>query len=234
VTRRYYYKILQNGTLPLTPDGNYDRMVEHRCTTVLIWPEGESPSRANTVIVDPCFTARGFAEALAQLQELNLTFGEIGWLFVTHRHKDHHPNVADFGVPVVWRPFQSGKDQPWPNLQIQRHRGHTPDLQTLTFSSATNQQVCVTGDAILGERWLRAWKYYWPNGYSPAEIVQTWESVALIVAMGDLIIPGHGQPFPVKKALVQDLLAHFADAEYADDCQEVVEILKRRRKQLCV
>jgi hypothetical protein len=39
--------------------------------------------------------------------------------------------------------------------------------------------VCIAGDAILDIEWLKAWKYYWPNGYTVPEIVETWESVVL-------------------------------------------------------
>ena len=42
-TTRYEWTILQVGELPLRPDNRVDPGAEHRCTSVLIWPEGERP-----------------------------------------------------------------------------------------------------------------------------------------------------------------------------------------------
>ena len=70
---------------------------------------------------------------------------------------------------------------------------------------ATNDGTTwIVGDAILGEDWLRAWRYYWPNGYGPDEIVETWRSVARILSMADVVIPGHGPPFRVDISLMSD------------------------------
>jgi glyoxylase-like metal-dependent hydrolase (beta-lactamase superfamily II) len=92
--------------------------------------------------------------------------------------------------------------------------------------------VCVSGDAVLDIEWLKTWRYYWPNGYTVAEIVETWESVGKILSYADLIIPGHGQPIFVTASLMEELLVMFASAKYANDCQDVEKILSNRLDQL--
>ena len=43
----------------------------------MIWPDGESPSRENTVLVDPCFSEAGYAQATAALEELGVVVDVI-------------------------------------------------------------------------------------------------------------------------------------------------------------
>src|SRR5690349_14424450 len=91
-TRSFAYRVLQTGALPLRPDETIDD-VEHVCTSVLVWPEGDPPSAANTIVTDPCFTRRGLEEAQSALGELGLTLADIGAQFLTHTHHDHVWNV---------------------------------------------------------------------------------------------------------------------------------------------
>ena len=231
-TRRYNYVLLQNGTLPLSPEGTYNYSLEHRCTSVIIWPEDEQPSFNNTVAVDPCFTSQGFLYAAEQLEQLHLSFLDIGWVFVTHRHGDHLPNLTRFLGYIKYKKFRAGANKAFASISNIRHPGHAPDLRVFAFRPTSRQTVCVTGDAILDERWLKAWRYYWPNGYTIPEIVQTWESVANIISYADLIIPGHGEPIPVTAALVQEVLAMFAHAKHASECQDVEQLLSNRLEQL--
>jgi glyoxylase-like metal-dependent hydrolase (beta-lactamase superfamily II) len=90
----------------------------------------------------------------------------------------------------------------------------------------------VSGDAILDEAWLRAWKYYWPNFYQEADILQTWESVAIILTRADTIIPGHGVPFQVTAGLLEHLVHTFDQAEHAEQCPQVFDALQNRLEVL--
>ena len=229
---QYAYSVVQIGSLPLNPETEYDRSVEHRCTSILIWPEGDSPSLHNTVLTDPCFTSQGYQYAMQQLKPLKTTFQETGCIFVTHPHRDHCSNLAHFLGQQPGEPFQPGEHQHFEDLVSILLPGHAPTQQGLLFRAASQQLVCVAGDAILNEAWLRAWKYYWPNFYQETEIVQTWRSVAAILAHVDVVIPGHGLPFDVTAELVNHLAQTFAQAEHAAQCPDVLECLEKRYASL--
>lgn len=232
LVNRYQYMVLQCGSLPLSPDGSYDAAVEHRCTSVLIWPEHEMPSLKNTVLTDPCFTSQGYQYAVDELKQLNLSFLDIGWVFITHRHRDHCSNLPHFIGRTMYKEFQNGSKTPLASMMTAAYPGHAPVQKGLLFRSSSHQHVCVCGDAVLSLEWLRAWKYYWPNFYQEAEILQTWDSVARILAYADLIIPGHGRPFHATVPLLEHLLATFPQAEYAGACQDVAQMLRTRLEQV--
>ena len=232
LVKPYRYVLLQQGTIPLAPDGTVDRSIEHRCTSVLIWPEDEQPSLGNTILTDPCFTSTGFGYASAQLQQWNLSFADIGRIFVTHRHRDHMPNLSYFFGRTKFKNFRGGTRKTLASLLTVPYPGHAPDLRALVFRAGSHQTIVIVGDAILDRAWLEAWGYYWPNGYLPYEIVQTRESVAQILAIADVIIPGHGQPITVTAALIKALLSTFPSAEYASECQGIEQVLNNRLDQI--
>lgn len=232
LVKRYNYVLLQNGTLPLTLEGARDYSVEHRSTSVLIWPEDEQPSIDNTVLTDPCFTSRGFQYAMEQLEQHSLSFLDIGRFFVTHRHRDHVPTLAHFIGRTKLIKFEEGVNKALSEIVTVPYPGHAPDQQGLIFRSCSGQKVCIAGDAVLDIEWLKAWSYYWPNGYTVSEIVETWESVGKILFYADIIIPGHGQPIPVTAALIEELFVMFPSAQYASACPDVEQLLSNRYEQL--
>lgn len=228
---RYEYLILQDGTLPLAPNGSRNRRVDHRCTATLIWPEGERPHAGNTLLIDPCFTRRGVQQAQSRLGEIGLSLADAGTVFVTHQHGDHLPRlplglefppVARFGIDTP----------PFEGLNLISLRGHASDLKAITFRTSDNRCIWVVGDAILNQSWLEAWMYYWPNSYKPPEITRTWCSVAQIIAGADVIIPGHGAPITVTPALIKRLLAALPNAPHIDLAPRVAGQLKTRLAHL--
>lgn len=227
--KRYQYILLQVGTLPLAPSGSYTASIEHRCTSILIWPEHESLSADNTLITDPCFTAEGYALAVEQLERLHTSFLEIGYTFVTHPHRDHRSNLAYYLGQTPAQRLRADKPECFDSIVMFPYPGHAPLQRGLLFRSVASHNICVTGDAVLSLEWLTAWKYYWPNFYQSPEIIQTWESVAQILAFADVIIPGHGQPIQVTTALLQELLETFPQAAYASECRATVEQAIRSR-----
>jgi glyoxylase-like metal-dependent hydrolase (beta-lactamase superfamily II) len=223
---RYNYMILQEGTLPLRANGLIIHGVEHRSTTALIWREGEKPNARNTIVTDPYFTNAGFANAMIQLKSLGLTIADIGYYFVTHQHWDHMPHVPPRAMRPKWLNWDD-VDLSFPDLDSILCPGHESNLQALGFRSTRDETVLVVGDAVLDLEWLRAWQYYWPNGYSDSEIIQTWRSVAKILS-ADIIIPGHGAPIRVTRALLEHLHATFPAAEHASECRDVLEAIGAR------
>ena len=109
--------------------------------------------------------------------------------------------------------------------------GHAPDLQALRFPSESGE-VWIVGDAILSLEWLLDWRYYWPNGYDVDEVIQTWRSVAAILAGAEVVIPGHGPTFKVTAALLRDLVEGFPKAPSAAKCPDVLATLVGRQIQL--
>jgi glyoxylase-like metal-dependent hydrolase (beta-lactamase superfamily II) len=228
----YEFRILQAGTLPLRPDGSVAGTTEHRCTSVLIWPAAERPSRSNTICTDPCFTDEGFRQIAAPaLRELGLSVSDLSYCFVTHEHGDHRPwfptEQPDNLRPLPAAPNKAG----FPGLSTVRCPGHSPRLQVLRFRSTQSQDVWTVGDAVLNLEWLQAWGYYWPNSYDVAAIVKTWHSVATILE-ADIIIPGHGEPISVTADLMRQLLTSFGDAEFSSECPEVKKRLELRLHDL--
>lgn len=227
--RCYHYSIVQHGSLPLAPDRSYDASIEHRCTSTLIWPEHARPSQKNSLLTDPCFTSQGFHDAVEQLTSLNVSFQEVGWIFVTHPHRDHCSNLANFMEHPPERPFLLNE---LAGVLCDFYSGHAPMQKGLLFRSISDHIICVTGDAILNLEWLCAWEYYWPNFYHENEIIQTWVSVAKILSSADIIIPGHGHPLVVTVELLEHLIGTFSQAEYASACPDVEQKLRVRFEQL--
>lgn len=227
--RRFNYRILQEGSIVLKPDGRRVRSLEHRCSSVLLWPVGEKPASDNTLMTDPCFTAQGFENAEKRLSELGLSFNDISRIFITHPHADHRLHVP-FRVRARKFPhFHPDRENAMSGISLVPCPGHSNRLRSLIFREPSGDSVWITGDAVLDEEWLTAWEYYWPNVYSRDEIIQTWKSVTTIIAHADVIIPGHGPPFRVTISLVSYLAGNFENATYADQCAgEVKEALAGR------
>jgi len=141
--QRYDYLLLLVGSITVDPDFSIDRSVEHRCSSVLIWPQGEQPSRHNTVLTDPCFTDRGFPHAAAHLNRLGLAFGDIGRIFVTHRHGDHRFSLLDRTVRSDFARFRPGVTGPLSGISTLPCPGHTPEWQALVFRSSTGRNRCL-------------------------------------------------------------------------------------------
>ncbi len=224
---RFHWLVVQEGQLPLRPDRHFAAF-EHRPTVTLIWREGTAPNRENSLLVDPYFTPSGFQGAVETLRTKGISFAEIGTYFVTHQHYDH---MLRLPIDSLHLPFQAVTEAP-ESIRAVSCPGHDADLRALAFTSTDDKRVWVVSDAVLDEEWLRAWGYYYPNQYSPEEIMQTWRSIGAIFADADVIIPGHGAPIQVNRTLVEALIADFSKAEYAKECPDVLEALRERLANL--
>ena len=233
----YQWLILQDGSLPLAPDGHVERR-DHVCTSTLIWPVGTKPTRASSVLVDPCFSRSGRKEAERRLAELDADFGCIGYYFETHQHYDHvlclpggestfDELPAGAGNEYSWVRLNQARVDALPGVNLVNCPGHDPQLQAVRFDAADGE-TWIVGDAILDSQWLKAWMFYWPNRYEGPEIVETWRSVGAILAAASVVIPGHGPPIPVDAGLLEGLLAQFPRAFLSDRCPEVADVLRNR------
>ena len=222
----YRWQILQQGRLPLRPDGATARENGHRCTSMLLWPAGEKPGRDNTLVTDPCLDMAGLAMATATLRQLDLRWEDVGHGFCTHPHHDHLSNLMDLLEHPLMRP-ELGADGPLGGLRTEPLPGHEQSQRALVFSDGGGE-VWVAGDAVLDQVWLRAWAYYWPNHYTPEEVAQTWRSVGRVLASADLVVPGHGAPFRVTATLLDALLRGFPGAPHAELCPELPGLLRAR------
>ena len=233
---QYSWLILQDGNLPLRPDRQITT-AGHVCTVTLIWPHGERPTCDNSLVVDPCFSSRGWRTAIERLASVGATPADIGFYYECHRHGDHRLYVPDDRLHVS----RGRDDLSWKSLDQQRPAfpgvafphcpGHAEELRAVQFLDQLGE-LWIASDAVLDRHWLDAWQYYWPNGYAMPEIVETWRSVAKIVATADTIVPGHGPPILVDAELVHGLAQGFSNAEYARECPDVLATLKRCYEEL--
>ena len=223
----YQFKVLQNGALPLQLDGQCLPFTEHVCTSVLIWPRDAAIRNDNSVIVDPCFSSRGWRKAVKRLDRLGSSFRDIGHEFVTHEHRDHTPHIPDKRFSVQWTPFSCDGNSSLSGIRCHSCPGHARDLTALIF--ATEKGECwIVGDAVISKDWLRQWGYFWLNGYNPEEIAQTWRTVAEILSQADIIVPGHGASFEVTRDVLAETLTNWPDARHADLCPDVDVTLRNR------
>ena len=225
----YQYRILQRGMLPLSPEGAMDLSKEHRCTALAIWPAGERPLPNRTIFTDPSFTSAGKKEAQEHAARIGLTIEMMRMIFVTHRHRDHLPSELERSTAHI---FQKHVPVAFSDMQVELCPGHAPDLHALIFQTAQHKSVWVVGDAVLNREWLLAWGYFWPNKYGRDEIVETWRSIAKILAHADIVIPGHGDEIQLTPELLNHLLTTFPNAPYAAMLPEVATTLRERLQRL--
>jgi len=226
----FEFEVLQDGSLPLMAGGRRRPAVEHACASVLILPSGSKPDKENSLIVDPCFTARGFVQAQERLARLGVTFDDIGACFITHPHFDHFVSLPDSVAPS-WRMFSTPASGALAGIALESCPGHHPLLRAARCPTQRGE-LWAAGDAVIDRDYLVHWAYYWPNGYTPAQVVITWLTVAVIVSRADVILPGHGAPIDVNTELVEEMLDAWPEAPHAELCAEVGQSLRARRKQL--
>ncbi len=236
----YDYAVIQSGSMPLDPSGRQRPALAHRCASTLVWTHredvpifGQNPrSHDICILTDPCLVGDGVEQLTSLLGELAKSLSHINFVFETHQHGDHQLNVAVLADRLREWPYQRYAPPP-PGIRIVPTPGHSVDSSSLVFTAPNGEHVWIAGDAILSEVWLRQWAYYRPNGYDKSEIIDTWRSVALILAEADVVVPGHGLLIPITIHLLRDLSATFLRrAKYAGSCPDVGISIRERITQM--
>jgi glyoxylase-like metal-dependent hydrolase (beta-lactamase superfamily II) len=238
---RYQWLVLQDGSLPLKPDGRRVE-AEHICTSTLLWPAGTGSSHLNSILIDPCFSAAGWESARRRLRERSIDWDSIGFYFETHEHYDHMLSMpagkscaqtdgSESGSQPNWKRLTQGQLNSFPGISLLSCPGHSSDLQAVRCDTAEGE-MWIVGDAILDRSWVLNWMFYWPNGYEASAVVETWRSVSKILETASLVIPGHGPPIFIDAELLRGLLEHFPTAFQSEQCPEVAVALKKRLQQM--
>jgi glyoxylase-like metal-dependent hydrolase (beta-lactamase superfamily II) len=154
------------------------------------------------VIVDPGMVA-GRDRILGPLAELGLSADDITDVVLSHHHPDNTMNVGLFQRARVHDHKAEYLDDQWldrdaegllltPSLRLIRTPGHS--AEDITLLAGTAEGVV----AFVGDLWWR------PNGPVLDPVApdpsQLRASRLRVLAGADVIVPGHGAPFPAESA----------------------------------
>lgn len=199
-------------------DKDDDSVMVANCTCTLI------KSHDCNIIVDTMTPWDGDL-LLQRLQESNLNPDDIDWVVSTHGHSDHLGNNNLFlkakhivGTNISQRnhyfihDFSIAPYRLSDTIEIVQTPGHTLSCVSLLVRSS---QLAPTGlVAIVGDLFERRQdiddERLWLDAGSENPTAQRQQR-AKIAAMADVIIPGHGAPFPVDQQLQNCLMAQILD-----------------------
>ncbi|HOO04480.1 MAG TPA: MBL fold metallo-hydrolase [Methanomassiliicoccales archaeon] len=118
---------------------------------------------------------------------------------LTHAHGDHAGNLSLFpDAKVIAHRLEGGslalegEVELWEGARLVPTPGHTPG--SISVVVRAEETYALAGDAIPTEDNVRRWV---PPGHH-YDRERAMESMALLVGMADVIVPGHGPPFRVE------------------------------------
>jgi glyoxylase-like metal-dependent hydrolase (beta-lactamase superfamily II) len=135
---------------------------------------------------------------------------QITHVFVTHWHTDHFGNLTHFPqahwyVPALvledlgdllserLLPLHEG-EQLTAHTVLLPTPGHTRSHGSLLWHKRHAPRIAISGDAILSLAWLQADQIWQFNAdFFDRQVARA--SIAQLLHMADMLIPGHGQPF---------------------------------------
>ena len=153
------------------------------------------------IVTDPGMVASR-ALILDPLRNLGVAPEAVTHVFISHHHPDHTVNIALFPDAEVVDFWASYRDDVWtshpadtyvvsPHATLWRTPGHTEEDASLVVEA---------------EGGVHAFTHLWwredrtpdvdPLAFSQPEIVRHRER---ILAVADVVVPGHGTPFPVAR-----------------------------------
>lgn len=177
------FAVLLGGSLT-DPDGG----VSSSCSLIR---EGD-----RAIVVDPGM-ASGPEAILAPLRTLGLEPGEVTDVVLGHHHPDHTLNAALFPNAAVHDHWATYRGTSWEDADAER-RELSPSVRLLRTPGHTPEDIATvvgTPDAIV------VLTHAWWTAEGPADDPFSDDPAALhasrarILAIADLIVPGHGAPF---------------------------------------
>jgi glyoxylase-like metal-dependent hydrolase (beta-lactamase superfamily II) len=164
------------------------------CSTVVLVRDGDL-----NLVADPG-TLPCQEKLLSALAKEGLAPQDIGIVFITHSHMDHYRNIGMFPSARALDYWGWWQGDLWKkcggriskNLMMIKTPGHSYDGMTLL--AETNEGiVAICGDVFWKERFPRKDKY-------ASDEKALAESRRLVLRSADVVIPGHGKMFSVKKS----------------------------------
>jgi glyoxylase-like metal-dependent hydrolase (beta-lactamase superfamily II) len=177
------FDVLLRGSLT-EPDGG----VSSSCSLIR---EGD-----RAMVVDPGM-ASGPEAILGPLRALGLEPGEVTDVVLGHHHPDHTLNAALFPNAAVHDHWATYRGTSWEDADAER-RELSPSVRLLRTPGHTPEDIATvvgTPDAIV------VLTHAWWTAEGPADDPFSEDPAALhasrarILAIADLIVPGHGAPF---------------------------------------
>jgi len=184
-----------------------DESVAHRsaiCTSTLIRAPGVN------IIVDPALAGDEMAAALDGATGLKPR--DIGAVYLTHAHGDHFTGLAVFPEarwlcpkgeaesvrkqlgPECAARVGDAPEEIAPGVRLITLPGHTHNLAGLLFGSRDGV-VAVVGDAVMTRDFFDDRRGY----FNSVDQTQSAASMEKLAAAADIIVPGHGNYFIVKR-----------------------------------
>ena len=190
------YHILSVGNALFTPQYKFVKGNTGNPTITLVVSEEKN------LLVDP--GANGLycdkkIEALKLEISLSSILGDrpLDYVFITHPHLDHC-NLA----PLISGKIIEGIGELIPGVFSFSTLGHHSEHKSLEFI-VEDKRIVVAGDAVINKDYFYAKdpqeRIYRANNYSIEEIEQTLRTMEKIRRRADMIIPGHGNIFKVRK-----------------------------------
>ena len=181
--RRATFDLLLRGSLT-EPDGG----VASSCSLIR---EGD-----RAIVVDPGM-APGAEAIVEPLRALGLRPGDVTDVVLGHHHPDHTINAALFQHAAVHDHWATYRGTSWEDADAEG-RELTPSVRLLRVPGHTAEDIATVvgtadGIVVLTHLW---WTAEGPADDPVAEDADALHaSRARVLAIADLIVPGHGAPF---------------------------------------
>jgi glyoxylase-like metal-dependent hydrolase (beta-lactamase superfamily II) len=142
---------------------------------------------------------------------------QVSKVFVTHFHRDHTGGLEQFR-DATWYAHRLALDKYWgpdkgrfvplddgdevvPRATVIPTPGHTLGHCSILWTSEHKAvRVAISGDAIVNLAWLQSGRI-WQFNRDLHSVESTQSSIALLLGLSDIVIPGHGEPFFTTTAL---------------------------------
>jgi glyoxylase-like metal-dependent hydrolase (beta-lactamase superfamily II) len=148
------------------------------------------------VVIDPGMADRQ-ADILDPLRALGLAATEVTDVVVSHHHPDHTINVGLFPSAAVHDHWAIYRGSRWEDADAEG-RELTPSLRLIRVPGHTLEDIALLVGTSEG---VVAFTHLWWTSTIPdedpvaADGTQLHASRARVLAVADMIVPGHGPPF---------------------------------------